>query len=388
MREPRRDIRVMYIYKDFDIYNGLIETFLILSEKQATLPFGFKVCVFRNKKIDYAEIFKGNGGTLINLRCRWSSNPLIVFRLYQLFRRERPDVVQTFVLKPNLFGIIAALLANVPVAIATDLTLKDQAPTRLRRLRDRLLFPLYASVSNRADHVICVSEAIREDLTQLGVRTGISVITPPIDLRESAKYAKARENCPGEPQKDITIGIVGRLSEEKRHADLLEAFSLLLEKYSEISLLIVGEGPLRPRLEAQARHLEISHRVSFAGFQKDVFRYLSLMDIFALPSRTEGTPLAAMEAMAYGLPVVASRVGGIPEIVDDQVTGILFDAGNVAQLSRALAQLIEDPEKRRVFGENGKNKAYRSFSPDAFIESHYRLYLTLLDNPSRPRLRR
>ena len=370
---------MLYIYKDFDIYNGLIETFLILSKKKATLPFDFKVCVFCNKKDEYSKIFKGNGGILVNLHSLWGSNPLIIYKLFKLFKRSCPDVVQTFALKPNLFGIIAAFLAGVPVSIATELTLKDQAPTRLRRLRDKLLYRTYACIANKADHVICVSEASRKEIKGLGITVDISVIPPPIDIEEINKHFEGREDYPPGPQKEVTIGIVARLSEEKRHTDLLEAFSILSKRYPGINLLIVGDGPLRNQLAARARRLEISDKVCFVGFQKDVQWYLRAMDIFVLPSRTEGMPISIMEAMICGLPVVASRVGGIPEIVDDHVTGLLFDSGKAGQLSNALSQLIEDPEKRKAFGESARKKAYQSFHPDNFIERHYQLYCSLLD---------
>lgn len=120
---PKGDVdrlKVLYIYKDFDIYNGLIETFLILSKYQATMPFDFEVCVFNNRKDEYTRVFKENGGSLINLKSKWESNPLIIIKLYKLFKNKRPDIVQTFVLKPNLYGILAALMAKVPVVIATD----------------------------------------------------------------------------------------------------------------------------------------------------------------------------------------------------------------------------------------------------------------------------
>lgn len=371
-------LKVFYIYKDFDIYNGLIETFLILSKKRKILPFHFEVCVFRNKKNDYSKIFKENGGILISLNNRWTSNPLIIFKLYKLFQVSRPDVVQTFVLKPNLFGISAALLAKVPIVIATDLTLKDQAPTRLRRLRDKFLYKIYVSLANRSSHIISVSEAGRDELKALGVNVDISVIPPPIDIARMNKKVEGEANSSDRAQLDVTIGIVARLSEEKRHSDLFEAFSILSEKYPRIKLLIVGDGPIRVQLEALTRQQKIDDRVKFVGFQKDVHKYLSDMDIFVLPSRTEGLPIAIMEAMAWGLPVVASKVGGIAEIVDDGVTGLLFDSGDVRQLCNALSQLIEDPKKRNEYGENGRKKIYQSYHPDRFIKSHYELYRTLL----------
>lgn len=379
MKSNSPKIKVLYIYKDFDIYNGLIETFLILSKKKRTLPFEFAVCVFHNKNDDYSKTFKDNGGNMINLNSRWASNPLIIFRLYKILRKHRPDVVQTFILKPNLFGIIAAILAKVPIVIATDLTHKNQAPTRLRRLRDKFLYRIYINVANRSSHLICRSDAIRKELIELGVNVDISVIPAPIDIVEINKYYRAKKEYSCRPEKEITIGIVGRLSEEKRHADLLEALFLLSKKYPGINLLIVGDGPLQSQLEDLTIRLKIESKVKFTGFKKDIPKYLNLMDIFVLPSRTEGTPLSIMEAMACGLPIVASRVGGIPMIVKNKVTGILFDPGNVRQLTSALERLIEDPEIRKTLGENGRKRIYDSLHPDRFIDRHFQLYRDLLD---------
>jgi len=371
-------IKVTYVYKDFDIYNGLIETFLILARKKKTLPFDFEVCVFQNEDNEHSREFKSLGCGLVNLNSRWGSNPVVIYKLYKLFRNSRPDIVQTFVLKPNLFGIAAALLARVPVSIATDLTLKDQAPTRMRRLRDKFLYRIYAGVANQADQVISVSDASKEELRELGIKVGISVIPPPIDTNKTDLDARTESRGENGSQEAVVIGIVARLSEEKRHLDLLEAFSRTLQAFPNTCLVIVGDGPLRGQLEARAQKLGMHEKVSFVGFQKDVNKYLRMMDIFVLPSRTEGMPIAIMEAMAWQLPVIASRVGGIPEIVDDQATGILFDLGNIDQLTNALTQLISDPQKRKAFGESGKRKVFTTFHPDKFVESHYELYRALL----------
>jgi len=372
-------LKVLYVYKDFDTYNGLIETFLILSAKRTTIPFDFEVCVFANKKKDYSEIFEKNGGKLTNLGFRWGSNPFIILSLYKLFRHRHPDIVQTFILKPNLFGITAAILAGVPITIADDLTLQDQAPTPLRRLRDKVLYRVYVAVANNADHVICRSTPIRRELEALGLKTDVSIIPPPFDIHTIEQLSNADRFSRQRTKENTIIGIVARLSEEKRHEDLLKAFAALSERHSSVRLLIIGDGPSRSHLEGLVRQLGIGEKVEFSGFQKNVHQYLRTMDIFVLPSRSEGAGIAIMEAMAWGLPVVASRVGGIPEIVDEGLTGLLFAPGNVKELTDALDTLIEDEKKRTELGERGREKALREFHPDRFIDRHYLLYRTLLD---------
>ena len=116
-------MKVIYIYKDFDVFNGLIRTFIILAKRRNELHFDFKVCVFRDPRSTFAEQFRALGGTLDSLGVVWEDTPLIIWKLYRYLKKERPDVVHTFILKPNLYGRIAALLAGVPVIISNELTL-------------------------------------------------------------------------------------------------------------------------------------------------------------------------------------------------------------------------------------------------------------------------
>lgn len=375
----QKKLSVIYIYKDFDTYNGLIKKFLLMAKRQAEIPFDFEVLVFKNKEEEYATLFRNNRGKLINLGFKWSSNPLILLNLVRLLRRKRPDIVQTFILKPNLFGILASLLAKVPVRIATDLTLIDQAPTKLRRLRDKFLYRIYKHITRWADHVVCVSEAVKNEFLKLGLYCNVSVIYSPVDVENAFSKDHKKLLQSNELNGGVVIGIVGRLSEEKGHADLLRAFYVLNKKYGNLRLLIVGDGPLRKDLELLSKKLRIEKKVNFTGFQKDVYKYLDMMDIFVLPSRTEGLGTSILEAMISGLPVVASRVGGIPEIVDDGINGILIEYGRVDQLVTALSVLIEDQAKRREYGGKGKEKVLKRHSPEKFIEDHYNLYVSLLE---------
>lgn len=366
---------VVYIYKDFDNYNGLIEKFLVFSKLRTQIPFDFEVWVFQNKKPDFSRIFIDNGGKLINLGFRWGSNPLIILKLVFLLRKRRPDVVQTFILKPNIYGIVAASLAKVPVRIATELTLMNQAHTDIRRFRDKILYRLYKYLTKLCDQVVCISNSIKTELLKLRLFCGVSVIYPPLDIEKIKYTGDVKQER--EVDNDVVIGIVARLSEEKGHNELLTAFSALAGVYKNIRLLIVGEGPLRKELESRSEKLGINDKVIFTGFQKDINKYLEMMDIFVLPSRTEGLGISVLEAMAKGLPVIATRVGGIPEIVDNNKTGILVDYKRIDQLVSALSCLIENRDIRLEYGKRGQEKVTNRFSYGKFINEHYDLYISL-----------
>lgn len=377
MNNINKRLSVVYIYKDFDDYNGLIEQFLMFSKYKAKIPFDFEVWVFRNKKTDYSKIYINNGARLVNLGFDWGSNPLIILKLIRLLKQKCPDVVQTFILKPNIYGIIAAAAAKIPVIISTELTHMDQAPTIIKRIRDKVLYRIYKYLTKLCDQVVCVSNSIKNELLRLKIFCGIKVISPPIDISKIKPNLGGNKEMITDDNKEVVIGIVARLSEEKGHSELIDAFSSLAKLYRFIKLIIVGEGPLHNILEKQTRIMGIEDKVIFTGFQIDIDKYLNNMDIFVLPSRTEGLPVAILEAMAKGLPVIATRTGGITELVEDHKTGILVDYKRVDQLVSALSYLIDNEDKRLEYGLRGMEKIKNKFGFGKYVEEIYDLYISL-----------
>jgi len=370
MQSINKRIKIVHVYKDFDIYNGLIETFMIMAKEINDKLFDFKVCVFRYSGSPYGKRFRELGGKLDSLEASWEDNPLIIWKLYKYLKKENPHIVQTYILKPNLYGRIAAKLAGIPVIISTELTLRNQAPSRLRRIRDLFFHPINAYLNKSTDVIICASEAIKKEWQDRNTKGKLTVIYPPFDIAKmpslQGKSIKSNDNW--------VIGIVGRLSEEKRHIDLLKAFASISKKFPAATLLIVGDGYLRQDLERTANESGIREKVTFAGFQENVYEYLGKIDLFVLPSRTEGSPLSILEAMAMGLPVIATNIGGIPEIVINEVTGLLVTLENIDELSGAIAKLLSNPTMMQQMGENGKKRVLTYFHPGNFIDQHERLY--------------
>ena len=173
-----KKIKVIHIYKDFDIYNGLIERFFIISRAINRERFDFKVCVFNYKGSSFGEEFIQKGGTIDSLGMQWEDNPGIIYELYKYLKREKPDIVQTFILKPNLYGRVAALLARVPVIIATELTLRNQAPTKLSRIRDIFFHPLNSLLNRYSDLILCSSAAIAEQWRNKSIANRVKVVNP------------------------------------------------------------------------------------------------------------------------------------------------------------------------------------------------------------------
>src|SRR3990172_12677881 len=269
-RKTGQRIKVIHIYKDFDIYNGLIETFMIMAREINDKSFDFKVCVFKYSGSPCGKRFRELGGKLDSLDASWEDNPLIIWKLYKYLKREKPQIVQTYILKPNLYGRIAAKLAGIPVIISTELTLRNQAPSRLRRIRDLFFHPINAYLNKSTDVIICASEAIKEEWQDRNTRDKLAVIYPPFDIAKMPPLQEKSIKSNG----DWVIGIVGRLSEEKRHSDLLKAFAKVSRKYPHARLLIVGDGYLRKNLEKMTDALNLRAKVSFTGFQENIYDFL------------------------------------------------------------------------------------------------------------------
>jgi glycosyltransferase involved in cell wall biosynthesis len=177
----------------------------------------------------------------------------------------------------------------------------------------------------------------------------------------------------------LQVGSVGRLVYAKDYGTLITAFDLLMKNGTNGDLIFVGDGPERPKLESMVHDLGIARHVTFTGFQGNVNSFLSKFDIFVLSSIREGIPVAMLEAMAMGVPVVATKVGGIPEVIEDNVDGFLVDSQNPKMIADALIRLSKDMSLRKKIGEAGYKKVKRLFSRDVICRQYEQLYIDLLN---------
>jgi glycosyltransferase involved in cell wall biosynthesis len=189
----------------------------------------------------------------------------------------------------------------------------------------------------------------------------------------------------GEGSPDLTIGTIGRLDPVKNQSGLLTAFAALHRRLPSLRLVIVGDGPLRTSLEAQAVAVGIAGRVTFTGARSDTPDLMRTFDLFALPSVNEGISNTILEAMASGLPVVAGRVGGNPELVVDGATGALYDPADPAALESALWLYLTDPDLRRAHGRAARDRVVQNFSLEAMVQRYLGLYDELLNTGPSPR---
>jgi glycosyltransferase involved in cell wall biosynthesis len=289
--------------------------------------------------------------------------PYYVWKIACLLRQLRIDVMHTHMLWVSLYGAVAARMAGVPVVVTTEHG-KNLWKNAYHRWIERAL------VSRIADMRICVSEdvlCIRRD------REGIP--------SEKLIYVPNGTEIPApiirKNSKPVMIGSVGRFIEAKDYPTLIKAAAILRDSGREFRLYILGDGPTRPHLERDIAALELQSMVHLPGFQCDIGNWLTQFDVFVMSSIREGLPLALLEGMAYGLPIVATRVGGIPNSVEHGREGILVEPRNPDALAAALQMLIDDFSKRCEFGERARQRAMREFSIQTVCKQHIELYETI-----------
>ncbi|MDE2150105.1 MAG: glycosyltransferase, partial [Gammaproteobacteria bacterium] len=228
------------------------------------------------------------------------------------------------------------------------------------------------------DYVIFESHYERNRLLQHGLSPDRSaVIHSGIDLARLAAPSQAEQlglRYGIDPSRHFVFGIVARLSEEKGHRYLIEAFARIADQRDDLRLLIVGDGPLLETIERQADASGVGSRTIFTGMQRDIPSHLALFDVFTLCSTRESFPLAAREAMAAGKAVIAPRIGGCPEVVEDGVTGLLFEAADVDDLAAKMTTLADRDVCSR-YGRAGRRRAERLFSRESWVEGDEKIYL-------------
>ena len=300
--------------------------------------------------------------------------PRLVLRLARLLRRWQTDVVHTHNTKPLLYGASAARLAGVSRVIHTRHGQRFQASRH-----ENLMFRL---VSGLTDRVICVSR----DSARLSAAEGISneriaTVWNGIDVSRFAYLG---------PQSKGPVVMVGRLSPEKDVSTLLQAAAVAVREYPTFRLEIAGDGPCLADLRRRAIELGLTDHVAFLGEVRDIPGLLARASVFVLPSLTEGISLTLLEAMARGLPVVATQVGGNPEVVVDGETGLLVKPRAPTDLAAAIVRLLHAPEEGRRMGRAARSRVERGFDVRRMVGQYENLYLKDGNCPARqlpPRLK-
>jgi glycosyltransferase involved in cell wall biosynthesis len=308
---------------------------------------------------------------------------LAVVELISFLRKNRYHIVHTHNSKAGFVGRLAAKIAGIPVVIHTvhGFAFHDQEPV----WRQSLFRNLEKFASHMCDKMIFISQplvdwALREKIVLR--RDKIAKIYSGIDLDRFRPVTEVEKNRIREKwnirHDDAVIGIVSKLWKGKGHESLILAFKEVKKDIKGARLVIVGEGPLDSMLHELAEKLDLTDSVLFTGFQMDVAAIISSFDVAVLPSYFEGMGRVLLEAMAMEKPVVASRVGGIPELVKDGVNGFLITPGDVKGLADALKKLLNDKGLANIMGRDGRKGITDKFSADAMVRSISNIYIECL----------
>ncbi|MFM2094990.1 MAG: 2-deoxystreptamine glucosyltransferase [Planctomycetota bacterium] len=300
-----------------------------------------------------------------------SQLPAAIARLSGLFEEQRPDLLQTFLFHANVVGTFAARRAGVQ-RIVHGIRVAD--PRRWRHWLERV-------ATRHASRVVCVSRSVAKFARhRCGIPSEKIIVIPNgIDLSRFASYQAISPDQLGLHASKNVFTCVARLDRQKGIDWLLESLPSLLEEFPHHDLLLVGDGPDREILEATARINKIADRVHFLGWRHDVLAILQASSAMVLPSRWEGMPNALLEAMACGLPVLATRVEGVEEVVGPFAEEQLVNHGDSESLRSKLANLLRDPAHAKQLGLANQRHVDEHFSLSQMIAAYSRLYRQLLD---------
>ncbi|GIK82818.1 MAG: group 1 glycosyl transferase [Comamonas sp. SCN 65-56] len=314
------------------------------------------------------------GVPVVVLGSRGGFDFALLFRLVHWLRREHVAVVHTHLFAADAYGRVAARLAGVRAVFSTVHSV-NAWKSSLHRSIDSLLARISTQVIACTDEV---GQVLRHRDHLPAAR--VTVVPNGIDLRrfEHASGSGVRDEL-GIPTDVLICGVIGRLHPAKGHADLFEAIARLrAADRTRFVCLLVGDGELRAGLEAAAHELGIGEQLRWLGLRADVPRLLAALEFVVMPSRWEGLPMALLEAMACEKAVIATRVGGIPDVVRDQVDGLLVDSGNIDALARGMVRLMDDPTLRRSLGQHARQSVLARYDVSRTTQAYESMYAQAL----------
>jgi len=357
---------VMHIVLSLEC-GGLEKLAIDLSENMNQNGFSARICCLENTG-ELENQANSKGIEVVLVKKRPGLDMTLLFRLARIMREKRIDLVHTHNMSPLLYGTLAAKIAGIPAVINT------------RHGREK--YQRSPFIWNMNNAIVAISEDARHQMLRWNRfdKNKTRVIYNGIDVD---KYSfKGRGN---EFKKSLNldsstrlIASVARLSPEKDQFTLLNAFSRVLMRNCRTKMVIIGDGALRKELELYAEKLGLSKDVFFLGFRQDIPEILSGIDLFAVSSLMEGVSLTILEAMAAGLPIIATKVGGNPEVIVDGVTGILVSSKDPNAMADAIIKVLANAELAKSMGLAARRRVEEKFSLNRMANEYMDLYESCL----------
>jgi glycosyltransferase involved in cell wall biosynthesis len=373
---PRR-IRVLELRDTHEVGGPgktILETFKAIDAHRFDVRLG--IFLTRNETADNPFIQAANecGMPVHCLHGYNQFDPRLIQRTAKLVREQGIDIVHAHEVKSDAIAYLASFLRRVPIVTTVHGWIANSA-------RQRALVALDRRLAARFDRVIVVSAKIRDELLRAGlsdrtvrlVHNGLVLA----NYRRSGHRGALAAHT-GRFFRGPVIASIGRLSREKGHADLLDAVARVVAAGHQCSVVLAGDGPERPALEERSRQLGLTDTVHFLGYVARPQLVLEEADLVVLPSHTEGLPNAVLEALAMGVPVLATAVGGTPEVISDGITGRLVPPSAPEMLAREMIDFMNRREVWRAMAERGRAVVERDFDFTARTRKMERLYDELM----------
>ena len=317
--------------------------------------------------------------TTLPTRVRPGADPLrilrVIWALYRIFRQQRFDLLHTHGYFADICALPIARLCRIPALSTCHGFINTDWKLQLNNRMDLWSLRL-------CKRVLAVSDGIRNGLEERGInKEKIRVITNAVPVPSLAMQNDKDRRCfrqqHGISPEEFVFVYVGRLSEEKGLHYLLEAFSGLIRSAICARLVLIGDGPQLKMLEQRVAELDLERQVSLTGFQKQISPWLAIADCFVLPSLTEGTPMALLEAMAAGVPIVATGVGGVPDVITNGVNGLLVPCANAEALRDGMSRIIAHPELREKYRCEARKTVESRYSVQPWCQKILQIYQDL-----------
>lgn len=304
-------------------------------------------------------------------------------RLVAIFRKLRPHVVHTHLSKGGALGRVAARIAGVPVVLHTyhGTVFRGYFPT----VASRIILLVERALAMVTTRIIAISPTQRRDIERLGIARTDRVVEVPygleLDTFRDAAPGRLRAELLLEPDVPL-VGIVARLVPIKGIDVFLNACALVARARPDVRFLVIGDGESSESLRTLASHLALERSLRFLGWRSDLPSIYADLDVVALTSHNEGTPLSLIEALAAGRAIVATAVGGVPDVIGSPEVGVLVPDGDHRAVADAILRLIEDPTRRRELGASGRARVYDTYEISQHVGRLSGLYDQLLGRPA------
>ena len=296
-----------------------------------------------------------------------------LFSLIRIFKTERPDVIHVNSAKASGLGALAGRIAHVPRIVFTAHGWEFNAP---RNILSKIGIYFFSWVTMLlAQKTLCVSKAVQRDVRWMPfLRKKLVVVYNGVECEPLLPQGEARDLLSPHTTATFWIGMLSELHPTKRVDDAIRAFAPIAARHSDTGLFIISDGKERAKLEVLIRTLHLEGRITLLGYVPDAPRYFSAFDMFVHSSQSEALALTILEAGCASLPVIATSVGGIPEIITDGVTGLLVPARSPSALSAAIESLYTDWEKAKRFGDALHVRVLRDFTKERMVAETLALY--------------